>query len=90
MVVGCKAIYSSLGGSKSILDDEQPTIDFAYSCVVTTKSLFAGDVLSSSNIWVKRPGTGEIKAKDYENLLGKSLVRDLPINSQLSWSDLAE
>ena len=23
------------------------------------------------NIWVKRPGTGEIKAKDYEKLINK-------------------
>jgi N-acetylneuraminate synthase len=88
MVKGTSAIYAALGGTKKILAEEQPTIDFAYACVVTTNPIKAGEVLTTDNIWVKRPGTGEIKAKDFESLLGKVLVRDLPINSQLCWTDI--
>ena len=88
MVKGSFAIHAALGGSKNILAEEQPTIDFAYSCVVTTCSLKSGDVFSSDNIWVKRPGTGDIKAKDYETLFGKVVSRDLPVNSQVSWDDV--
>lgn len=88
MVKGSRAIHAALGGSKKILKEEQPTIDFAYACVVTIRPLKAGEVFSADNIWVKRPGTGEIKAKDYESLLGRRVVRDLPVNVQVVWTDV--
>ena len=40
------------------------------------------------NIWVKRPGTGEIKAVHFESLLGKSALTDVPKDAQLSWADV--
>jgi len=88
LVRGSRAIFEALGGAKTILPDEQPTIDFAYACVVTTRDIGAGDTFSSSNIWVKRPGTGEIKARDYERVLGRRAARPLPANTQVRWSDL--
>ena len=30
-------LFSALGGQKEIHQEEQPTIDFAYACVVTTR-----------------------------------------------------
>ena len=42
----------------------------------------------ADNIWVKRPGTGEIKARDYERLFGKSATRNLPVNAQVAWTDV--
>jgi sialic acid synthase SpsE len=88
MVRGSRAIFEALGGGKTILADEQPTIDFAYACVVTIRSIARGDALSRENVWVKRPGTGEIKAKDFERVLSRRAARDLPINTQLAWNDL--
>jgi len=88
MVRGSRAIFEALGGGKTILADEQPTIDFAYACVVTIRPIARGDALSRENIWVKRPGTGEIKAKDFESVLSRHAARDLPINTQLAWNDL--
>jgi len=88
MVKGSRAIHEALGGSKTILTEEQPTIDFAYASVVTTRSIKAGEEFSPVNIWVKRPGTGEIKAMDYENLFGHTASRDLPENTQVRWSDV--
>lgn len=90
LIQGTQAIFAALGGSKTILPEEQPTIDFAYACVVSTRNIKAGEVLSSENIWVKRPGTGEIKAIDYEKLFGRTVQSDVPINRQLKWSDLEE
>jgi sialic acid synthase SpsE len=90
MVKGSRAIYAALGGSKSILPEEQATIDFAYACVVTIRPIKAGEVYSADNIWVKRPGTGEIKARDYEKLFGKPAVRDLPLNAQVAWRDVEQ
>lgn len=36
------------------------------------------------NIWVKRPGTGEILAEEFEQVLGKSAARDIKNNQQLT------
>jgi len=88
LVKGSRAIHAALGGSKKILMEEQPTIDFAYASVVTIKPMKKGEKFSANNIWVKRPGTGEIRSKDYEALFGKHSNRDLPVNAQVSWSDI--
>jgi len=89
LVRGSNAIHQALGGSKQILAEEKPTIDFAYACVVTVRPLESGELLTRDNIWVKRPGTGEIKAVHYESLLGKRVIRSLSNNEQLRWADLA-
>ena len=64
------------------------TIDFAFATVVTTKELKKGDVLTHDNIWVKRPGTGEIKAEHYESLMGRVINKDIECDEHLSWADL--
>tara|TARA_B100000287_G_scaffold96950_1_gene88982 strand:+ start:362 stop:1393 length:1032 start_codon:yes stop_codon:yes gene_type:complete len=81
-----KEIWKARGGKKDILDDEKPVIDFAYACVVAIKDIDKGEALSLDNIWVKRPGTGEIFAKDFENVLGKVATVNISENTQLSHS----
>jgi sialic acid synthase SpsE len=88
LIIGSHAIYQALGGSKTILEEEQSTIDFAYACVVAIKDIKADELFSEDNIWVKRPGTGEIKAIDYKNILGKSAKRDIAMNSQIRRKDV--
>jgi len=88
MIRGSAAIHSALGGSKTILPQEQPTIDFAYACVVSIRPIRAGETLDMGNVWVKRPGTGEIKAKDFPRVLGRAARRDIPVNAQIGWKDL--
>lgn len=89
LVEGTQAIYLALGGRKTILPEEQPTINFAYACVVSTRVIQAGEMFTEENTWVKRPGTGEIKAADYERVLGRRAVRRIPANTQIKWSDIA-
>jgi len=89
LVRGSRAIFEALGGGKTILSEEQPTIDFAYACVVSIADINAGEALTASNVWVKRPGTGEIKARDFERVLGRRAARPIPVNTQVRWSDLA-
>ncbi len=86
LVDSSKEIWKARGGKKDILDDEKPVIDFAYACVVAIKDINKGEVLSLDNIWVKRPGTGEIFAKDFEDVLGKVATVDISENTQLSQS----
>jgi N-acetylneuraminate synthase len=88
LVEGSRAVHDALGGGKTILPEEKPTIDFAYACVVTTREIAQGETASAENLWVKRPGTGEIKAVHYEQVLGRRLKRALAKNAQLRWDDL--
>ena len=81
-----KEIWMARGGEKNILDDEKPVIDFAYACVVAIRDIKKGEALSLDNIWVKRPGNGEILAKDFENVLGKVATVDISENTQLTHS----
>ncbi len=88
LVDGSRWAHEALGGSKTILEEEQPTIDFAYASVVTLCEVNMGESFDARNLWVKRPGTGEILAPEYESLLGKFATRALPANYQLRWSDV--
>ena len=85
LIIGSRAIHQALGGSKTILREEQPTIDFAYACVVATRDIRLGEVFSHDNVWVKRPGTGEILAVDFENVIGKTARTSINNNAQLTW-----
>jgi N-acetylneuraminate synthase len=89
LVIGSRAVFEALGGAKDILPEEKPTIDFAYACVVSIRDIAAGEILSMENVWVKRPGTGEIKAVHFDSVLGKKAARAIPLNAQLGWRDLA-
>jgi sialic acid synthase SpsE len=88
LIEGSLAIHQALGGTKEILPEEQPTIDFAYACVVSLCDIARGERLNTDNIWVKRPGTGEIRAAHFERLLGRMARRDIPKDVQLKWLDV--
>jgi N-acetylneuraminate synthase len=89
LVRGSRAVFEARGKSKKILPGEKPTIDFAYACVVSIRAIPKGGAFDMDNVWVKRPGTGEILAKDFSQVLGRRAVRDIPADTQLKWSDLA-
>jgi sialic acid synthase SpsE len=88
LIEGSRAIYQAFGGSKKILKEEKPTIDFAYACVVSIRDIAAGEKFSIENIWVKRPGTGEIKAKDFKKLLGKKAKTAIRKDEQIRWKNI--
>lgn len=83
-------VWLSREGSKSILEEEQVTIDFAYATVVTIDEIKEGDVFTKENIWVKRPGIGEIKAEHFEAILGKRATRNIDVDEHLNWSDISD
>lgn len=89
LIEGANEIFKMRGGSKKSLNEEKVTIDFAFATVVTIRGIKKGDVLDESNIWVKRPGTGEIFAKDYHLCLGKRAAKDLSSDVHLEWGDIA-
>ena len=83
LIEGSRILHQCLGGSKGILPEEQPTIDFAYATVVSIRDIMEGEVLTGDNIWVKRPGTGEIPAADYNKILGKTSLIDIKDKTQI-------
>ena len=89
LIEGSRAVHLARGGRKDILIEEQPTIDFAYASVVSVRPIAEGETLTMQNVWVKRPGTGEIRARDFERVLGKAARRAIPKDQQLAWSDLS-
>ena len=56
--------------------------------VVAIKNIEEGNTFSKENIWVKRPGTGEILAEHYNDLLGKKAKKKIKVDTQLSWDDI--
>ena len=76
------------GGRKGPTQEEQPTIDFAFASVVTIAPIAKGDVFTKENIWVKRPGTGELLAEEYESILGEKSARNLEPDIFVSRADI--
>ncbi|MFH1299825.1 MAG: SAF domain-containing protein, partial [Planctomycetota bacterium] len=64
LIYGTRAIYEALEENKFIAEEKQ-TMKFAFASVVSIRQIEAGEVLTTDNIWVKRPGTGEIPAFKY-------------------------
>lgn len=77
-------VSKMLGGKKEALKEEQVTINFAFATVVSIKDIKKGEILSRENIWVKRPGTGEIRAEKYDYLLGKRTLCDISADTHLT------
>jgi N-acetylneuraminate synthase len=77
------------GGSKGPLAEEQVTIDFAFASVVTTKAIKKGEPFNRGNLWVRRPGTGEIAAEYFDDVLGKCAAVDIDEPRLLKKSDIA-
>lgn len=72
------------GVQKKRLDEEQVTANFAFASVVTIKSVKAGELFTASNLWVKRPGTGELHAREYDSILGRRAACDIEQDTQLT------
>ncbi len=88
LLKGANIIFQERGGSKNIIKEEKVTSDFAFATVVTTDDIKKGQKFSSKNIWVKRPGVGEIKAEDYKNIIGKIASRNIKRDRHLKNSDI--
>ena len=77
----------SPGAKKEAHPLEQVTIDFAFASVVSNVDIKKNKLITKNDIWVKRPGTGEISAENYDDIIGKISKRFIPKDTQLKWSD---
>ena len=87
LIIDSAEIALMRGGDKVPTKEEKVTIDFAFATVCSIRSIKKGDILSSENIWVKRPGTGEILAEHYNDVLGKRAKRDIDNDVHLKFQD---
>lgn len=87
LITGSAMVHSMLGGKKEPAKEEQVTIDFAFATVCTIAPIKKGELFTKENIWVKRPGTGEILAEFYDSVLGRTATRDIENDDQLTSKD---
>lgn len=88
LIAGSRILQRERGGTKDVIPDEQVTRDFAFASVVTIREVAAGEPFTLENVWVKRPGTGEIPAERFEEVLGARARRAIAADQQISWNDL--
>lgn len=88
LIQGSKEIAQMRGGNKEAAKEEKVTIDFAFATVVAIKDIQKGEILTEENIWVKRPGIGEIKAESYKSLLGKRVNKIIIKDTHLKFKDI--
>ena len=87
LIMSSNEIWQMRGGIKKATDEEQVTMDFAFATVCSITAIKEGERLSKDNIWVKRPGTGMIKAEEFNAILGKVASKDIENDQQLVYSD---
>jgi N-acetylneuraminate synthase len=88
LIESSRILHIELGGNKGPTAEEQVTMDFAFATVVTTAPVRSGDFFTKDNIWVKRPGTGELLAERFEEILGKRALRNLDNDTHVALADV--
>ncbi len=84
LLAAAKEVPQMLGGTKTAIAAEQVTIDFAFATCVSIREIKQGECFTKENLWVKRPGTGEILAEEYESILGKKATCDIANDTQIT------
>jgi N-acetylneuraminate synthase len=88
LIKGTKLIWQMRGGNKEPSKEEQVTIDFAFATVCSIANIKKGEKFTIHNIWVKRPGIGEILAEYFSDILGKTASRNINNDVQLKLEDI--
>ena len=87
LIKSSEEIFLMRGGQKGPANEEKVTIDFAFATVVTINDIKKGEKFTKENLWVKRPGTGEILAEHYNTVLGKLAARDINNDEKLKFKN---
>ena len=90
LVQRSREIRIALNNDKKRTAPEEAVYRFARASVVADRDLPAGHVISAEDIWVRRPGSGEIPARDFDRVVGRKLKLATPRNTQLKWADLLD
>ena len=88
LIINSREIWKMRGGKKVPAKEEKVTIDFAFATVCSIKDIKKGEIFTKENIWVKRPGNGEILAENFNKILGKKASRSIKNDQQILKSDI--
>ena len=88
LIKGSNLIWQMRGGTKQPTEEEQVTINFAFATVVSINTIDKGELFTKQNLWVKRPGVGEILAKDFNEILGRKAAITIEKDTHLNWSNI--
>ena len=80
-------IHKALMNPKQRTEPEESVYKFARASVVADRDMAAGHIITDKDIWVRRPGSGEIPGYKYNDIIGKKLRLDVKKNHQLKWSN---
>ena len=83
LLKGLQLIHQAKPGGIQPVKEEKKTAEFAFASVVSNRDIRSGETLNKSNIWVRRPGTGDFTAKDYQLLIGKRVKKNIKKNTQI-------
>ena len=83
------SLIDQISGSseKTVFDCEQVPRREARRSLVLTRDMKAGDVITANDLMAKRPGTG-ISPRYYEQVIGRTIVRDLLEDTILCLDDI--
>ena len=90
LVQRSREIRTALNNDKKRTEPEEAVYRFARASVVADRDLPAGHVISAEDIWVRRPGSGEIPAREFDRVVGRTLKLATRRNTQLKWADLLD
>ena len=88
LVRGSKNIFDARGFNKEPVEEEGPTIAFAFASVVCIRDISKGETLTEDNIWVKRPGNGELLADSFDKVIGLLARNDIEADEQIEAKDI--
>lgn len=84
-----REIHTALHNPKTRTVPEEDVYKFARGSVVADRDMPAGQIITESDIWARRPGSGEIGVEHFYKLIGARLIQPVQRNQQLRWSDLS-
>ena len=87
LVNGIRKIEKAMGSEKRVHDREHPIREWAFRSVVSLVDIRAGQKITSTMVWTKRPGTG-IPSKRLHEVIGKTVRVNIPANTLIRWEDL--
>ena len=85
-----REIGIAINNDKKRTAPEEAVYRFARASVVADRDLPAGHVIAPEDIWVRRPGTGEIPGYEFDRVVGKTLNLATERNTQLRWTDFVD
>ena len=80
-------IHKALMNPKQRTEPEEDVYKFARASVVADRDMAAGHIITEKDIWVRRPGSGEIPGYKHNDIIGKRLRLDVKKNHQFKWSN---